>query len=425
VNWLGLPGFDAEIPQHIIGETGRLEEVLIEVRPIATTYPVCCLAQKLVKNGTKAVRYRDRRRDPAPTWLIVKRQRMKCYSCGKTLYQEVPHVDDDHYITARLKGDINLAAAKRAFRDVVAIHGVEESLVRRVFRRYALDRLKDYRFDAPRVLGIDENHLFGGARGVVLDIESGQLLDMYEGCNGTFVREGVMRRMDNRENVEVWCQDMAYTYKGVARDLFPKAQIVIDKFHVLKRAGDIWTQIRRRETPHLPAEMRKAMPGIIRMFDKHWEGLSERSQDRVALILEANPRMKAAYTIKESFFYFYDKATRQDAEAAYKDWVALVRSHDVMKEWRPLMKMVATQREHIFNYFDHRYTSAKVERMNRSIVDMNRAANGLDFWTLRAKAILRYGRVVDPEEYTFYCLDGPPAEPEPWPAAIISTPFAG
>lgn len=151
--------------------------------------------------------------------------------------------------------------------------------------------------------------------------------------------------------------------------------------------------MRRAETPKLPGEVKKKMPGMVRLFDKHWETMTDRQQDRVAEILEMSPRMKMAWTIKESFYYFYDAPNREDAESAYKQWVQFAKA-DQHEVWKPLMLTVARWRKEIFNYFDHPYTSGMVERMNRSIGDINRAGNGMDFQTLRAKAILRYSHLI-------------------------------
>lgn len=393
MSWLRLPGFEAKEPELKHDDAGNLIEVLVPVRPVDDVYPVCCLAQKLVKNGSKSVRYRDRRIEPAPTWLVVRRQRMRCRSCDSTLYQAVPHVDDRHYVTERLARDLALSGAKRGFRDAVAMHAVEETLARRVFRRFADEKLLDYRFQAPRVLGIDENNLLGTMRGVVVDVEAGKLLDVYPGRSQSAIRRG-LSRMDDWGRVEVWCQDMAGPYKGLARDLFPNAAIVVDKFHVLSKANYWWSRIRVAETPRLPKEVRQLMPGMVRLFDRHWEAMTDRQQDRVAEVFEYSERLKMAWTIKERFYYFYDAPDREAAEAAYTDWVHFVVQSGQHADWKRLMTMVQRWRTEIFNYFDHRFTSAAVERMNRSLGDINRAGNGMDFQTLRAKAILRHGRVL-------------------------------
>ena len=398
MNWLRLDGFDVGLPRQIHDEAGRLIEVQIDCVPTSSELPVCCLAPRLVKNGTKTAKYRDLRIEAAPTWLHVSRQRWKCQGCGGTLYQPVPHMDEHHMMTERLRETVELSSIKRTFRDTVAVHGVEEKLARRIFRSRADRQLLNYRFDAPRVLGIDENHLLGAARGVIVDVESGKLLDIYEGRTQSDIRRG-FDRMDRWENVEVWCQDMAGPYKGIARDLFPNAAIVIDKFHVLTKANHWFTKIRVAETPKLSRDVRERLPGLIRIFDMHWEQLSPRQQVRLAEVLAHSKRLSDAWAIKEAFYYWYDAPTRADAERAYTEWVQFVRSKDQMTEWQPLMKMVQRWRKEIFNYFDHRYTSGVVERMNRSIADINRAGNGMDFQTLRAKALLRHGRLI--EEWHF------------------------
>lgn len=367
---------------------------------------LCCLARKLVKNGTKTVRYRDLKIEAAPTWLHVSRQRYRCQSCDSTLYQGVPHVDEKHMMTTRLREAIELASIKRTFRDTVAVLGVEETLARRVFRAHADHMLLRYRYKAPRVLGIDENSLLGDLRGVIVDVENAKLLDVYEGRTQSDIRRG-LDRMEDWDNVEVWCQDMAGPYKGLAKDLFPKAAIVVDKFHVLTKANLWFMKIRLAETPKLPLEMRKKMPGMIRVFDMHWEKMTARQQDRVAEVLSQSKRLADAWAIKESFYYWYEATNRADAESAYTQWVQFVREKDQMAEWKSLMLMVQRWRKEIFNHFDHRWTSGVVERMNRSISDINRAGNGMDFQTLRAKAILRYSNLIPEWRFKMHMLEAP------------------
>jgi transposase len=413
-----LDGFTVIGDATVDGAGGRPLRREIKVRAADDAVGICCLGQKLVSNGPKWVKYRDLKMGTLPTWLLVRRQRFSCKTCKAVLYSNVPHVEDDHRITSRLREAIVLSSIKRTFADVVDVHGVEEALARRVFRKYADERLLPYRYPAPRVLGIDENHLLKDLRGVIVDVENGKLLDILEGRTQSNFRRG-FQRMEDWDNVEVWCQDMAGAYKGLAQDLFPKATIVVDKFHVLTKANHWFMKVRLSESPKLPAEVRKNLPGLIRVFDMREDSLTARQKDRVAEVMAHSRRLSDAYAIKESFYYWYDAPTRADAEAAYTQWVQFVRSKDQMLEWKPLLTMMQRWRDEIFNYFDHRYTSGAVERMNRSIADINRMANGMDFQTLRAKAILRYSHLVDQDRFVNHLMTAEGCDVSSWMAKYL------
>lgn len=421
MSWLRLPGLIAGDPEHVYdGDT--LAEVRVPCRPEVETYDHCCLAPDRVRNGKVQRLVRDRRIDPAPTWLVITVQKMRCRGCKRTLRQHVPHVDADHDITSRLKYDLTMSAINRTFRDARRFHAVEETLIRRVFRSYADAHLVNYRYEAPRVLGIDENVLLGEARGVIFDVEGGKLLDMRRMRTQSALRYG-FQFMDNWENVEVWCQDMAPAYKGLAKDLFPKAVIVADKWHVTSKAEYWWDKVRIAESPSLPPEAKKKLPGVMKLFHKHWDLMEREQQDRLADFLSYSPKLQTAWTIKEQFYYFYSAPDRATAERMYGEWVKYALEHQPA-EWKKLMGTVHRWRNEIFNYFDERYTSGGVERMNRSIADINRLANGMDFETLRAKAILRYGRFIPPETFRVYFEQGmgdavsemlaPYLEPDAW-----------
>jgi len=204
MTWLRLPHLSAEEPEIIKDNAGRLVEVTVRCRTRgepALPVNACCLAPLLLRNGTKKVRVRDRRIEPAPTWLVIHRQRFRCKSCGGTVYEELPDVDDRHYITRRLKDDLALSATKRTFEDAATFHAVEETLVRRVFKSFAAEKLRDYSFYAPRVFGVDENRILGGDRFVCADIEKGQLLEMLPQRDSETVA-AMFERIEDRHDVE-------------------------------------------------------------------------------------------------------------------------------------------------------------------------------------------------------------------------------
>ena len=395
MTWLRLPHLSAEEPEIIKDNAGRLVEVTVRCRTRgepALPVNACCLAPLLLRNGTKKVRVRDRRIEPAPTWLVIHRQRYRCKSCGGTVYEELPDVDDRHYITRRLKDDLALSATKRTFEDAATFHAVEETLVRRVFKSFAAEKLRDYSFYAPRVFGVDENRILGGDRFVCADIEKGQLLEMLPQRDSETVA-AMFERIEDRHDVEVFCQDMWRGYETLAKRYFPKALVVIDKFHVVRMANDAMDAARRALSASLTNEVRKKMRRQHRIFLSRWEKLDDERQDKLAAICAEFPFLQAAYTLKERFFDLYDLQDRATAEAAYLRWRDDVPS-ELRPHFAPVLRIMKNWGVPIFNYYEAAYTNGMVENLNGRINEINRRGYGYDFETLRAKALLRYGKLL-------------------------------
>lgn len=346
----------------------------------------------LLRNGTKTIKVRDRRLEPAPTWLLIQRQRFKCKSCGGTSYEVLPDVDDDHYITRRLRSDIAKSAIKRPFEDAATFHSVEPTLVRRIFLAYAREKLKDYEFLPPRVLGVDENRILGGDRFVCADIEAGTLLDMLP-SRDTASLDPYFEQMTGVHRVEVFCQDMWRGYETIAKRHFPKALVVIDKFHVVRYANDAMDNARKAFQATLTNEERRALKRLNRMFLARWEGLSDERQDRMAAVLADFPFLSTTYAWKERFFDIYELDDRAAAEKAFFKWVNDMPA-EVKPFFRSIVRMVKAWGGPIFNYYEARYTNGMVENLNGRINEINRRGFGYDFETLRAKALLRYGRLI-------------------------------
>jgi transposase len=394
-NWLRLPYLQAAEAEDIYGADGRIAEVQVRCRSIGGPFlphPPCCLERDLVRNGTKVLVVRDRRIEPAPTWLHISRQRFKCRQCGRTTYEILPDVDETHAITRRLRDDIAKSAVKRPFRDAASFHAVEHNLVRRVFLAYAKDRLANYEIALPRVLGVDENRILSGDRFVCMDIEGGKLLDFLKTRDVKTV-SAYFAKASNHDVVEVFVQDMWRGYATVARRLFTKAIVVIDRFHVVRYANDAMDAARIAFQASLSNDDRRKLKRRNRLFLSRFGNMSDARQDRLIADVQEFPFLGAAYGYKEQFFNLYEHDSRAKAEAAYKLW-----RDEMPKELRPFFKQVLTMMSNwgglIFNYYEARYTSGTVERMNRSIDAINAAGSGYDFDTLRAKALLRYGNII-------------------------------
>lgn len=362
---------------------------IITVRSKAPIFPKCCLLCTPKKLGTKAIRFRDYTIQADPVWLEVKRQRFKCLHCDKISYEDLPDFDTDFRMTKRFRGHLGWQAIEMPFTVAAEQNGVHETLIRRLFAAEAERHLANYHPYLPRVLGMDEIYLHRKARFVIGDVENGWMIDMQPSRRDADLRAYFDGLLD-RDRVEVVCQDMWTGYRSVTKAMFPRAVTVIDKYHVQRTANYGMEVVRKALYLGLSNKDRVALKRKRTLFLARGGGETAAAQDAMAKVFASHPAMQRAYDIKERFYDIYACETRAEAEGATDRWLASVppeferpfkTSIDALRNWRP----------HILRYFEHRFTSGYVERLNGLIRKMDRNGAGYSYDVLRAKALLKHG----------------------------------
>lgn len=411
MNWLNLKELRATAEGQFVVHKGK-EEYQI---PVAT-YPhpnpperICCLAGVLKRHDKVRVRYRDRRIEPMPTVLMVERQRYKCHHCG-AIVLEAMDADLDHkwYITHRFKRALQLASVKRNFQDAANLNGVDDSYIIRLFDEFSKEKLEHYEVQLPEVLGVDENNLLGGMRFIVTDIKEGLILDLLKERTEDVVM-AYFARSHWRMDVKVFVQDMWRGYRNVAREMFPHALNIIDKFHVVRMANDGMAEARKWYQTQLENESRKVLKHRHRVFLARWDGMKPETQDTLAEILSDHPFLNDAYVWKERFYMMYEAQTRTEAEKEYDRLVATMPP-PLKRFYRPLLTSMKNWRPEIFNHFEERWTNNMTENLNGRINQINSLAKGMTFDRFRQKALLRFGKIIPQNELVVYSGD-PLADP--------------
>lgn len=358
--------------------------------------PACtCEAPDVVKHGKRVVNFRDHPIQRQETYLRITRQRYRCRSCKALLLEELPGIDPKRLMTVRFRDQLAQDGTHMKFSMGGNINGVKESLVRRVFKDHAAEMLKNYTFQLPRVLGMDEKVLGGKARFVIGDVENRVLLDILMSRKQQNL-ETYFSQFDfmDRAEVEVVTQDMYWPYKTLNERFFRKATIVVDRFHVTRYADFAVSTVRKKIQNSVDKESRLALKGQIGLLQARPERLDHRGKWELNRLFRQHPAIETAVTVKEWFYDIYNAETRADAEKAYEAWRELLPP-EMEEPFKPILSYMREKRwrRFIFNYFDHRYTNGYVEAVNGLLDEISRGGRGYDLETLRAKALLKYGNV--------------------------------
>lgn len=345
----------------------------------------CCLLGPVqtVRNGTKRVMYRDLRIHQKFVDIHIDRQRFKCKNCGKTLYETIPGMHPQRQMTQRLYDHLCKAPATKTFTSVAADVGMDEGTIRSVFDDHVTELLKDYSFETPRVLGIDEKHLLGGYRCVVGNVEERTLLDL---ISNRFKRSlsAYLDTLENKDRVEVVCQDMWDDYLKLAAHHFPKAIVVVDKFHVVKKANEGLEKFRRSMNASLDKRTRVKLKNQRKILLARYTKLEPQTREKLERWLEQFPALADAYWLKERFYDFYDCTSRAEAERVYQRWLGTMPK-EMEEPFLDLTRCMRNWWPYIVSYFEHPYTNAYVEGINRFLDEMQRQGSGYSFEVMRPR----------------------------------------
>ena len=147
----------------------------------------------------------------------------------------------------------------------------------------------------PRFLGIDE-HFFTRKRGyatTMVDLKNHSVFDVQLGRSEASLRQ-YLRRLPGKDHVQVIVMDLSETYRSIARRYFPNAQIVADRFHVVRLVNQHFLKAWQQHDP----EGRRNR-GLLSLMRRHEWHLSDDQRQNLKRYLNDYPVLDAMYEVKQ------------------------------------------------------------------------------------------------------------------------------
>ena len=162
----------------------------------------------------------------------------------------------------------------------------------------------------PRVLGIDE-HFFSRRDGYATtfcDLRGHKIFDVVLGRSEAAL-EHYLAKLPGKERVRIVCMDLASVYRALVRHHFPNAQIVADRFHVIRLINHhflgCWREIDPVGSKHR---------GLLSLMRRHRHNLKPEQQVKLTAYLEQFPVMREIYRFKQRLCYLLLKKHRTRRE---------------------------------------------------------------------------------------------------------------
>jgi len=352
--------------------------------------PKCGSVPNFYKHGKKKQLFFDLPMHAKRVGIYVKRQRYKCRDCNETFFENLPDMDVNRSVTNRLIDWIQEASLEKTFTSVADDIGVDEKTVRNIFNDYVAELEAQTEFRTPKWLGLDEVHLLKNYRFVVTDVENKSVIDILRKRNKDVVIS-YLSKLKDIGNVELVAMDMWRPYKDAVNMVIPHANIVIDKFHVVKLANEALEKIRKANRQNVSAKERRQLMRDRYVLLKRRKDLNDfDDQIKLQVWTDMFPLLGQAYELKEQFFDIYEAKTIDEAYKLYQEWLSNVPK-ELMTYFEDLIKAMINWEEEIFNYFTSPITNAYTESLNRLIKTINHVGRGYSFEALRAKILFTQG----------------------------------
>lgn len=353
--------------------------------------PKCgCDSEDVRPNGTRWQSVLDEPRGLKSVRIRLRRRSYKCRACGTAGLLPLGCIVERRGVTRRLVDYVKNESLLRPFSELAQGIGLSPRTVREMFWDSAGEHERAATFTAPRVMGIDGVHVGRKERAILTNIKGKTVIDIWGSAKGDLITPA-LKRMRDRDRVEVVVMDMSGSLRSAVEKALPDAVIVTDRYHIQRMANQALIKVRNRLRHDV--QRRHGQPTMCKssLLRKHPNGLKGAEKAELEMWFGLYPELRAAYELKERFYAIWHTHSKAAAEEGYRRWLLSVLP-ELREDFGELITAMREWGRYVFNFFDHPYTNGFTESTNRRVKDIQREARRGGFETVRAKVI--YGAKV-------------------------------
>ena len=334
----------------------------VEKESVFEVCPKCATPSRSV-HDRRWVRVQDQPIRGSGVTLRVLKRRFRCPGCRKVFTEPLYGVRKGNRTTERFRRGLKWACENYAdLKRVTRAYNCSSWLVYKVFYEQLELSLRARQHPWPKTIGIDEHSFKRGKYGpeyaaILVDYVNKKIFEVAEGKTATGLQEQ-LAHIEGRLGVKNVVLDMCDAFKKFAREFFPNAEVVADKFHVLRLLTPALNSRRKEITGD-----QRSNP-VRKLLLRNGHKLEYYERRALQVWLDQNVLIKEVYFYKEALHRFY--RTKGYEKAA----TALIRLTDQMarselKEIKTLRKTLMKWRKEILAYFKTGLTNGRTEGYNR------------------------------------------------------------
>jgi transposase len=331
-------------------------------------------------------------------FLNINRRQFRCINCQKIFSEELNFVKKRRTYTTRLAEKVVKEVLESDIVNTAKRNGMTPREIETLLKEKSEDLLEEKPKDLKR-LGIDEiTHLKGGKNyaAVLVDLDKKKPIAILENRSketmGKYLRSLGYEVLNQIEEVSI---DLWIGYKTLALELIPNANIVADRFHVMKQINeelDLMRKKKKRVAEKIKNEVEREekIEGLKNSkypLLKKKEKLNEVEKEKLEEVKKVAPELITMYAKKEEWRdIFESEITADEALDKIAEWMK-----SAQKYFPKSCQTIRRWLNEILGYFDNRTSQGIVEGINQKIKLIKRRAYGMtNFDNFRRRILLNW-----------------------------------
>ena len=320
--------------------------------------------------------------------LRLNKQRFLCHSCHKKFFARTKIVNDGCFISNQVKYAIALELKNKiSEKDIANRYRVSPNTVERIIDSY-YETQKLYKNYLPEVLSFDEFKSVKSADGamsfLMCDGKTGKTLDIVEDRRlNSLLKYFAYFTHKARSKVKLIVIDMYSPYISLIQKMFPNAQIIIDKFHLVNLISTALNKTRINIMKHDKKNYNK-LKRYWRLLLKSQDELNNTKwkkwwcfndvmtqSDVVNYLININDEIKETYDVYQNILYALKHSNYKQLK------LSLYNTNDKISPYmKTSIKTIKNYLPYIKNTLFNQYHNGFVEGNNNFIKVLKRIAFG-------------------------------------------------
>lgn len=340
-----------------------------------------CQSRDVIRRGFRIRKLRTIPIGHKPVFLNVRVARLQCETCGCCRQEAIDLARPRKSYTRKLEGYIMKLSTVMTILDIAHHVALDWHQVAEVISNHLKCREKQRSWRKVSRIAIDEIAVRKGHNylSVVVNLDSGEVLDVVEGRNSEALAPVFRRLKKARARLKAIAIDLSPAYIKAVRDYAPKqVRIVHDRFHLIQLVNKALDAVRRQEQSRAEKKQgQQVLKGARYLLLRAREKLlqTQNKASRLEALLAINENLNRAYLLKEDLRQLWEQPDKKSARTFLRVWLKEALSVS-MAPIRQLAKTIKNNATGILSWFDHRISTGPLEGLNNKIKVLKRRAYG-------------------------------------------------